>query len=670
MSVKQIKWHSAVLALTIVTVLAALFALATVTSHADEMVGPVEDEQGNLIYIMSGSTYDGQINLEDSKTTIINISGDNTLTNANPFTIGDGNLTIIGNGTLKIPKGSIICNDFTMNDGAKLIVGGNPGMIIDGSVDVSDAAIDVQNGQLACGSVDNNTHKNVFNNASLRATQMPGLSLNNDSVLTNCNVTIERAWMGGGAENITIDGGTYNVDQAASMPALYFYSRKVIVKNASIKTSSFCFVQDLEMTDSSFEVDGTQQATGGPDSYYAPALYGDNVIISGCKINIDCAASFAGIDMYKNLIIKDNTEMDIKGLFYGLYGDNIQIIHSSGKIQATDHTSANAAIGAIKTNDNGTTSPGTISLNAVSLKEPAGGIIGTVSVPQPNNPNGPKITIAAILDGNTPAKSVVLEAVHTWDAGKVTKQPTASSQGVKTYTCTVCGATKTEAIGNGEDGTPFGKGASVEAAEAALFALPDDNDPAGTAFGLLQLKASKVTKNSIKLNWKAVPGAAKYMLYANRCGKGNKYKKLGVVTGTSCNVTQVAGAALKKGTYYKFIMIAADSNGRVVSTSKTVHAATKGGKVGNHKKVTVKKSVIKKAKKLKKGKTLKLKAKAVPQAKKLKVRKHRGIKYESSNPAVAQVNGKGTVKGVGKGTCYVYAYAQNGTCAKVKVTVK
>ena len=210
----------------------------------------------------------------------------------------------------------------------------------------------------------------------------------------------------------------------------------------------------------------------------------------------------------------------------------------------------------------------------------------------------------------------------------------------------------------------------VAAAEAAILALPNDNDPAGTAFGLLQLKATKVTKNSIKLNWKAVPGATKYMLYANRCGKGNKYKKLGVVNGTSFTATQAAGAALRKGTYYKFIMIASDSNGRVVSTSKTVHAATKGGKVGNHKKVTVKKSVTKKAKKLKKGKTLKLKAKAIPQAKKLKVRKHRGIKYESSNPRVAQVNGKGKVKGIGKGTCYVYAYAQNGTCAKVKVTVK
>ena len=222
----------------------------------------------------------------------------------------------------------------------------------------------------------------------------------------------------------------------------------------------------------------------------------------------------------------------------------------------------------------------------------------------------------------------------------------------------------------GADGTAFGKGASVEAAEAAILALPNDNDPAGTTFGMLQLKATKTTKSSIKLTWKAVPGANRYILFANKCGAGNRYKKLGVVTGTSFTATQAAGAALRKGTYYKFMLIAAGSNGKVASTSKIVHVATKGGKVGNHKKVTVKKSVIKKAKKLKKGKTLKLKAKAVPQAKKLKVRKHRAVRYETSNPAVAQVNGKGTVKGVGKGTCFVYAYAQNGVCAKVKVTVK
>lgn len=35
---------------------------------------------------------------------------------------------------------------------------------------------------------------------------------------------------------------------------------------------------------------------------------------------------------------------------------------------------------------------------------------------------------------------------HTWDAGVVTQKPTAAEPGVRTYTCTVCGQTKTEAI--------------------------------------------------------------------------------------------------------------------------------------------------------------------------------------------------------------------------------
>ena len=35
---------------------------------------------------------------------------------------------------------------------------------------------------------------------------------------------------------------------------------------------------------------------------------------------------------------------------------------------------------------------------------------------------------------------------HAWDSGKVTKQPTATETGVRTYTCTRCSATKTETI--------------------------------------------------------------------------------------------------------------------------------------------------------------------------------------------------------------------------------
>ncbi len=44
------------------------------------------------------------------------------------------------------------------------------------------------------------------------------------------------------------------------------------------------------------------------------------------------------------------------------------------------------------------------------------------------------------------ADIVATACEHTWDAGKVTTEPTCAAEGVKTFTCTVCGATKTEAV--------------------------------------------------------------------------------------------------------------------------------------------------------------------------------------------------------------------------------
>lgn len=35
---------------------------------------------------------------------------------------------------------------------------------------------------------------------------------------------------------------------------------------------------------------------------------------------------------------------------------------------------------------------------------------------------------------------------HTWDEGQITREPTASEEGIRTYTCTLCGETKTESI--------------------------------------------------------------------------------------------------------------------------------------------------------------------------------------------------------------------------------
>ena len=266
---------------------------------------------------------------------------------------------------------------------------------------------------------------------------------------------------------------------------------------------------------------------------------------------------------------------------------------------------------------------------------------------------------------------------HSWDEWKVTKAATETAEEVKTRKCSICGEEETQTVPKptpadqkGKDGTAVGPGASAAAAQNAITSIKSDTDPKGSVFNKLKLSSTKQTKKSISLKWTKVSKASKYVIYGNKCGNSNKPKKLTTVSGNKKTFKNIKGKKLKKGTYYKFIIVALDKNNKVVSTSKIIHVATKGGKAGNHKSVTVKKSILTKAKKLKKGKSLKLKAKAVPQSLKLKVKKHVEVRYESTNKKIATVSKKGVVKAKKKGSCYVYAYAQNGVCKKIKVTVK
>lgn len=220
----------------------------------------------------------------------------------------------------------------------------------------------------------------------------------------------------------------------------------------------------------------------------------------------------------------------------------------------------------------------------------------------------------------------------------------------------------------GKDGTYLGKGAADKAAEKFLTGYKSENDPKGTLFSGLQLKASKFTTSSITITWKKVKGAKSYVIYGNRCGKTNKYVKQATVKkGTKYTVKKVNKKKLAKGKYYKFIVVALDKNNNVLSTSKTVHATTKGGKNTNSTSVT---TAAKKNKvTLKVKKTFKLAAKeVVPKGKKASI--HRKVMYESTNTKIAAVNKKGVITAKKKGTCFVYAYAQNGMFKKIKVTVK
>ena len=211
---------------------------------------------------------------------------------------------------------------------------------------------------------------------------------------------------------------------------------------------------------------------------------------------------------------------------------------------------------------------------------------------------------------------------------------------------------------------PIGKGTSLEAAEALILSMSSESDPEGSTVDPLMLRQSKVKNNSITLAWNAASGAVRYVVYGNRCGSKYKMTKLAEVSGKTLTVNKISGSKLKKGTYHKFIVVAVDKDDKVVSTSKIVHIATAGGKWKNHTKVSV--SNASKFKKLKKGKSLKIKAKAVGK----NVKKHVGLRYESSNPDIATVSKSGKVKAKAKGSAKITVYAQNGKYKTVSVKVK
>ncbi len=201
--------------------------------------------------------------------------------------------------------------------------------------------------------------------------------------------------------------------------------------------------------------------------------------------------------------------------------------------------------------------------------------------------------------------------------------------------------------------------------DEAFTSQKSENDIKGSLFSLLQLKAAKVKTNSVKLTWKKIKGADGYLVYGTRCGKGRKLKLLKTIKKNS--TTAYTQKKLKKGKAYRYVVRAyktIDGRRITIAASKSIHIYTDGGKFGNAKSVKVKKAKAS----IRKGKSFKIRASEIKVKKPL--RRHRKLSYESSNTKVATVTKSGVIKGKGKGTCTVYAYAQNGVYKKIKVTVK
>ena len=205
----------------------------------------------------------------------------------------------------------------------------------------------------------------------------------------------------------------------------------------------------------------------------------------------------------------------------------------------------------------------------------------------------------------------------------------------------------------------IGEGSDVGKVNRKILNCKNDKDLAGSTFGKLCVKVKKSKKKAISLTWKKIQVAKTYVIYGAKCG--TSYKKIATV-----HRKTFTNKKLKKGTYYKYMVVALNEKGEVVAISKLIHVATKGGKVGNCKKLKVNKSKVN----LKQGRKFKLKVKQIAKSKKVKLKKHRKTAFESDNQDVAVVSKKGVITAKKKGKCSVYVYAQNGVYKQVKVTVK
>ncbi len=147
------------------------------------------------------------------------------------------------------------------------------------------------------------------------------------------------------------------------------------------------------------------------------------------------------------------------------------------------------------------------------------------------------------------------------------------------------------------------------------------------------------------------------MVYGAKCS--GSYKKLSIVKGK----TSYTHKKLRKGTYYKYYVVAYNGSTQIAK-SYAVHSVTTGGKYGNPSAPKVGKSSVS----IKVGKTTKMNA-SVSSSKKVKLHTSK-LRYYSSDTSIAKVSSSGKITAKKKGTCNVYAVAQNGKKVKVKVAVK
>ena len=182
-------------------------------------------------------------------------------------------------------------------------------------------------------------------------------------------------------------------------------------------------------------------------------------------------------------------------------------------------------------------------------------------------------------------------------------------------------------------------------------------------FRYLQLSV-KADKSSQTISYKRFGGIDGYIIYGGECGQD-----MAKLVEVPANITSYTFKNLKQRTFYKYQVKAyriIDGEQVVIMTSKVVHSIVGGKTYADPTRATLDVTSLKLTVSEDKTMTGQI---VLPKGKKLKA--HTAvIRYESSNKDIAIVNSKGKVIAKAEGTCYVYAYAQNGVYTRIKVIVK
>ncbi|MCC8072762.1 MAG: LPXTG cell wall anchor domain-containing protein [Clostridiales bacterium] len=445
----------------------------------------------NLTIVNDDNNYKSGIILPDisnEETATIVLVGDNYISGFNQTygrafaTVSDvngnvrGNLTITGTGSLTISDGGYIQNGSFLNvtiDGATLTSNTSDGWMVSEVFTVKNGAtVNITVTETSANAVYALQGIEIIDstmNVSLTNSTQTGLcGFNTTKTNTDVSVVIENS-------TVTITGENTS---SAIYCRSYYGDASLSIVNSTVtigENSSwgiYCYAAtgtgsaDTYIEDSTINID----STAGVYSNSSLTLAGDVNILTDSNRQVLCSPSLVTDDLGDNASIQG----------YSRQGDDIFYLTDytlTTDFEVTTGRTLTIPEGVTLTLDGNTnltsvddeaiTNNGTIVVSCSSaggVKESAlnSASIGTIETSHTEGESVIENEVEATCteDGSydivvyckeceeeLSRETVTVSATgHTWDEGVVTTQATETTDGVKTYTCTVCGATKTEVI--------------------------------------------------------------------------------------------------------------------------------------------------------------------------------------------------------------------------------